>query len=82
MPPVVTVHTSPYKTTHECMGGKYMCSHTDVCLHVGCLCCLNLRSQLGHGEALATFNTLLYSTCTGTDVNVHVTDVAKSGGAP
>ena len=47
MPPVVTVHTSPYKTTHECMGGKYMCNHTDVCLHVGCLCCLNLRSQLG-----------------------------------
>ena len=51
MPPVVTVHTSPYKTTHDCMGGKYMCSHTDVCLHVDCaltcLCCLNLRSQLG-----------------------------------
>ena len=31
MPPVVTVRISPYKTTHECMGGKYMCSHTDAC---------------------------------------------------
>lgn len=34
MPPVVTVHTSPYKTTHECTGGEcvypYWClSHVD-----------------------------------------------------